>query len=95
MEQQGRVRVEVLSSPRQPIDRGHHLKDAEDAPMFGVEYRRGMSACAKDVSAALDIEAALASAQQSAAEHRADNIVITDPEGCEIGVYPVNGVSLD
>jgi hypothetical protein len=63
--------------------------------MFGVEYRRGTATCAKEVSEAPDIEATLACAQPSATKHRADNILITDAEGRRIGVFPVNGVSLD
>jgi hypothetical protein len=63
--------------------------------MFGIEYRRGTTTCAKEVSEAPDIETALACARPSAAKLRADNILITDAEGRKIGVFPVNGVSLD
>lgn len=57
--------------------------------MFGIEQRRGAAVIGREVSEALALEEAVASAEPRAIESGADNIRVFDARGIELGVYPV------
>lgn len=59
--------------------------------MFAIEHRQGRSVVERDESEADRLEDAVDEAMIRALIFGADNVRILDPEGREVGVWPVEG----